>query len=892
MGGERKMDSDLELWMLKTIHSFETEEKWRLEGTYGVEIHPDSLPLCCHLITTYSKEFMEASDFEKERLLKEYMIKLLDAVCHRFACQLHKVAEDDTGLDIEYLLHRACIELAEIEKENDRCRHVWIPYVRREYADLMDKWHKFENRWKPMLVSHYTSQTGVEELTCMLRHVHKELMIYLQKENTINYNAADFVSNMFQQLESLRTKIELLIDKDLRPLLMVGPSEIEEATRQLVCIIPALWPCKFLKPHYQDLETRLIEGFIRHEHAIRDGEEVLAKAIAEQVFHDKERLTFMQYIYSVKRELIDAVKKKPYSVVFLQNIDKAHVSFIDFLLEILRDGSIADENGRKTDFSDTLIIMTLCLLGHNFRRWECDCAYNKAENLPQPEDHDDCRYLFLLKHGKQYIKPELYGIIDDVIVFEGLPNQDYRAIARNHLRNMTSSIGQGRLILYPSEAALWLIVKSCARDSGTIKSWLEENVAPKLLDIREGARMVRSVIYLDVLVGNDEFSYRVETGGCCVGNKKSDRFLANLWKIKDFYEKELLWLRKINGLRTTLEMIYGNGITKTNASIDHLQLLADMIENLLVISEVESEKNTMLWNLQVASANYNESAKFRRQMEVPKRTNKKEMEAVRTKLYTSLLDGHYVFDTVTRALISCIDCFLSSKVMENFSVVFLLLGLTTAGKEDLVKCLTKLVASENDTDTSLLLQVNFSECTEFDKFFNLIYGCFNHKACGILLIFQVEMTPMSVFSGLISALGNGMLLSDHGGCTVDLRHTIVILSSDLGNRDCIAQIFEPESEREQRSLIACTGTPNQSAFQDYMKQPERKRFRSELLYQVDEIVFFNPCASHGEQLTNFARLPMSAGPHIDSGPPITSTLSLQQLFHEGDHKVKETSNFP
>lgn len=106
----------------------------------------------------------------------------------------------------------------------------------------------------------------------------------------------------------------------------------------------------------------------------------------------------MQYIYSVKRELIDAVKKKPYSVVFLQNIDKAHVSFIDFLLEILRDGSIADENGRTTDFSNTLIIMTLCVLGHNFRRWECDCAYNKAENLPQPEDHDDCRYLFLLKH--------------------------------------------------------------------------------------------------------------------------------------------------------------------------------------------------------------------------------------------------------------------------------------------------------------------------------------------------------------------------------------------------------------------------------------------------------------------------------------------------------------
>ncbi|OMO51404.1 ATPase, AAA-2 [Corchorus olitorius] len=819
------MDSDLEPWMLKTIQTFKTEEKWRLEGTYGVEIHPDSLLLCCHFITTHSKDFMEASDFEKERLLKEYMVKLLDAICHKFACHLQKVAEDDTGLDIEYLLHRACIELAEIEKENDRCRQVWIPH----------------------------------------------------KENAIDYNVADFVSNMFQQLESLRTKIELLIDKVMRPLLMVGPSEIEEATRQLVCI-PTLWPCKFLKPHYQDLETRLIEGFIRHEHAIRvitrvllqpncrikgpfrsflficgcnsgGGEVELAKAIAKQVFLDKER--FLEFDLSknpdVKRELIDAVKKKPYGVVFLQNIDKAHVSFIDFLLGILRDGSIVDENGRTTDFSKTLIIMTLCVLDHNFKRCKCDCAYNKAENLPQQEDHDDCRYLFLLKHGKQYIKPELYGIIDDVIIFEGQAYQHYRAI-------------------------------------GIIKSWLEENVGPKLLDIREGARMVRSVIYLDVLVGNHEFSYRVEIGGCFVGNKKSDRFLANLWKAKDLYEKELLWLRRINGLRTTLEMIDGNGITKTNVSIDHLQLLVDRIENLLVLSEVE--KNTVLWNLQVVSAN-NHSAKLR-QMEVSKRTDKKEMEVVRTKLYTSLHDGHYVFDTVTRALISCIDCCIRSEVMANRSAVFLLLGLTTAGKEDLLKCLTKLVASENDT--SLLLQVNFSECTHFDKFFTLVYPCFNHKACRILLIFQIEMAPMSVFSGLISALGNGML-SDHRGCIVDLRHTVVILVSDLGNRDCIAQIFKSGSERESRSS-GRIGTPNQSAFQEYMKQPERKRFRSELLNQVDEIVFFNPCASHGEQLKNFARLPMSAGPHIGSGPPSSLTSSLQKLFHEGDHKVKETSNFP
>ncbi|XVF27765.1 hypothetical protein REPUB_Repub14bG0137000 [Reevesia pubescens] len=782
------MDSDLEPWMLEVIKTIETEDKWRLEAVYGVEIHPDSLPLCCRIITSYSDDFIEASNHEKELLLKGYMVKLLDAVCHKFMYQLQMVAEED-GLDIEYLLHRACIELAEIEKEKDRSCQVWIPH----------------------------------------------------NEKTIENG--DIVSRMFEQLDALRTKVELLIGKDLKRILTVGQSEIEKVTGECLCI-PALWPSKFLKSHYQNLETRLVKRLIGQEHAIRvitnaltrphsgkgpirsflficgwnssGEEEELARALAEEVFYDKERLIEFDLSenaelncharYSVKGELTDAVKKKPYSVVFLQNIDRAHASILDFLLEILRDGRIADEKGRIVDFSKTLIIMKSCVLGGNkFRHLKCDCAY-KAANLPLEElaDHD-CQYFSLLKHAKQSLKPDLFGIIDGVIVFEHQPYQHYRAFARNQLRNMTSYIGGGRLILYPSEAALRLIIRGAGMNFGRIRIWLEKYVAPKMLDICEGARMVRSIIYLDALVGTEELSFRVEMGGCLVGNKESEQFLANLWKVRDVYEKEILWLRMINGLRRTLQMI--DGITNTNASMD-LELLADRIENLLTS---QTEMNTVLWNLQVASAS-NEFAKLQ-QKEGPKRADKKEMEGLQTQLSTFLVDGHYVFDTVTRALLSCIDCCIRSQVMANRSAVFLLLGLTTAGKADLLKDLTKLLVGEK-YGTNLMLQINSSECTDFNKFFNLIHA--NHKPCRILLIDQVEMLPMYVFSGLLRVLDRGML-SDYRGCTVDLRHTAVILVSDLGNRDSLAQIFEPESER-QRKLYGYFATPKKSSWEEYMKQ--------------------------------------------------------------------------
>lgn len=213
--------------------------------------------------------------------------------------------------------------------------------------------------------------------------------------------------------------------------------------------------------------------------------------------------------------------------------------------------------------------------------------------------------------------------------------------------------------------------------------------------------------------------------------------------------------------------------------------------------------------------------------------NQKEMEILGIKLNTCLIDGHYVFDTVARALLSCIR----TEVIVNRQrpSVFMLLGLTTAGKADLLKDLTKLLLVENGT-TSWTVQINSSECTHFDKFFNLMYVrtlqyCFctclfhlwlweltqlfiffisytNHKPVGVLLVDEVEKAPMPLVSALIEMMDRG-ILSDHRGCTVDFKYS----NQSLSLKERCRQFWNSQSKLLAR--VFETGISSGSNYMEY-----------------------------------------------------------------------------
>ncbi|XVF87367.1 hypothetical protein PTKIN_Ptkin18bG0114600 [Pterospermum kingtungense] len=927
----QKVDSDLEPWMLELLkNNIAVEDKGKLEETYGVEFDPHCLRLCCLLVTSFSDDFNEASNSDEKQLLKECIVKILDAACQRVLCNLRKDVDGD-GSDIEYLLHRACVELLEISKEKET--ELWVPRVRKEYADLVDTWHKFEEKWKPLVLSQF--QTRAEELG-LLKEVHEELVSYLKDEKAIKEVEAS--TRMFQKLNDLRAKIELSINKELKQILTVRKSDIVEAAGRILSI-PAPLLSNFFEPNYQDLETRLAKRLFGQEHVISAitsalsgphsgkgpvrsflfingsicGGEELTKALAEQIFNDEERviefnlakkrvmhLNFRQSKFglsecielseaekvemcSFRGELFDAVKKTPNSVILLCNINKAHAAVIGLLLEILRNGKIVDQKGKLVDFTKTLIIMTADVFG-NFdmrRRWKCHCAFmNEKLFLRDRMDDHDCHYLSLLKDvwhvNLIFIGSSLYLLLSKVKFLKLLRHLDFKACLRLRIRKLASSIGGGKIIIFPSEAALDIIAPFMESNYEHKMAYLERTVVPKLLEIFNQSRRERSIVYIDTLVGTDDLSYRVvEMDGCLslTGDQEFGQFLVHVCEFWNIYMSEISWFRYINGLRETLQFIYQ---TENSGDPLPLELLAYKFRKLLT---GESSVNSIPRNLPMVNNGHGDQLK--------KRT--KQIEDFREKLGDRLFSNHYVFTVVAKAILGSTTRFIPNN---SHLMTALLLGLASDGKADLQKDLTELLEDENNGTTKMLFQINLSECSNYDEFFKLIYNqcslgdpeIVGMRPGSVLLIDEVEKASMSVFSGLIALLDYRILTDRDQACTIDLSDTVIIMVSDLGNRDFIVEMFKAPYER--RKMLGALDNRQQpdSRVLRYSNKPERSRFRFELLNRVDEVVFFNPSVV-GDQLTNFARFSMREGPHLIYNKWGMLYYAFKNLFDESKFQV-------
>ncbi len=188
------------------------------------------------------------------------------------------------------------------------------------------------------------------------------------------------------------------------------------------------------------------------------GKTELAKALAEFLFNDENMMTRIdmseyQERHSVSRlvgappgyvgydeggQLTEAVRRKPYSVVLLDEIEKAHPDVFNTLLQVLDDGRLTDNKGRTVDFKNTILIMTSNV--------GADIIQNYMERLPaegegRSEMLADCRNE-VLEVLKRTVRPEFLNRIDEVIMFEPLSQTDIREILRMQIRDLQSKLGE------------------------------------------------------------------------------------------------------------------------------------------------------------------------------------------------------------------------------------------------------------------------------------------------------------------------------------------------------------------------------------------------------------------------------------------------------------------
>ena len=178
------------------------------------------------------------------------------------------------------------------------------------------------------------------------------------------------------------------------------------------------------------------------------GKTELAKALAEYLFDDENMMTRIdmseyQERHTVSRlvgappgyvgyeeggQLTEAVRRKPYSVVLLDEIEKAHPDVFNVLLQVLDDGRLTDNKGRTVDFKNTILIMT-SNVGSDVIQ----------DSIAQGIDFDDCRdkVMELLKHS---VRPEFLNRIDEIIMFHPLTREDVREILKIQMADLQSKL--------------------------------------------------------------------------------------------------------------------------------------------------------------------------------------------------------------------------------------------------------------------------------------------------------------------------------------------------------------------------------------------------------------------------------------------------------------------
>jgi ATP-dependent Clp protease ATP-binding subunit ClpC len=260
------------------------------------------------------------------------------------------------------------------------------------------------------------------------------------------------------------------------------------------------------------------------------GKTLLAKALAEFVFGDPSALIqidMSEYMekFNVSRligsppgyvghneggQLTEKVRRKPYSVVLFDEIEKAHPDVMHMLLQILEEGRITDSLGRVIDFRNTIIIMTSNIGADKIMRGGGKLGFSTGKS----DDAFEHLSEHLKEAAKKHLRPEFINRLDDIIVFHQLDDQELRQIVHNELKsvldrashlNITIDIDPSAVdfileVGYKPEYGARAIRRACER-------YIEDQLADEILRgrIRKGAKVKVAVDNKKVLFFPDEF---------------------------------------------------------------------------------------------------------------------------------------------------------------------------------------------------------------------------------------------------------------------------------------------------------------------------------------------------------------------------------------------------
>ena len=270
------------------------------------------------------------------------------------------------------------------------------------------------------------------------------------------------------------------------------------------------------------------------------GKTELAKALAEFMFGSSEALIkldmseFMErhnvsrlvgsppgYVgYEEGGQLTEAIRRRPYSVVLLDEIEKAHPEAFNMLLQIMEDGSLADAKGRRVDFRNTLILMTSNVGADQLQR-QASLGFRREEGTEQVAEYDTMRQK-VTEDLKRRFRPEFLNRLDNVIVFRSLTRDEIVKIVDIMLREFKKLLDERELAVQLTEdAKTYLAEKGYDPNYGArpvrrlIQNLIVDPISEGLLG---GLYRSGDLIHVDVNEAKSGFDFRPEAGAAFQNN--------------------------------------------------------------------------------------------------------------------------------------------------------------------------------------------------------------------------------------------------------------------------------------------------------------------------------------------------------------------------------------
>jgi len=475
------------------------------------------------------------------RFLPDKAIDLMDEAASKLRMEINSKPEELDVLDRKIM--QLEIEIEAIKRENDETK---LKGLGLDLANLKEERNEIFSKWK-------AEKDVVDNIQNVKQEIEDLKLEAEQAERNGDYGkVAEIRYGKIKEAQENLDALQVQLAEN-----QAGTSLIkEEVTREDIAEVVAKWTgipiMKMLQGEREkllNLENELHKRVIGQQEAIvavsdavrrsraglQDmkkpigsflflgttgvGKTELAKALAEYLFDDESALTRIdmseyQERHSVSRlvgappgyvgydeggQLTEAVRRKPYSVVLLDEIEKAHPDTFNILLQVLDEGRLTDNKGRTADFKNTIIIMT--------SNMGSDIIQEKFDNLKGSIDAaTEAAKVEVLGLLKQTVRPEFLNRIDEIVLFTPLTTTDIKEIVSIQLKGVTKMLAQQQITLDATPEAIdYLAEKGFDPQYGArpVKRVIQREVLNELSkDILSGKITTDSIILLDSFDGN------------------------------------------------------------------------------------------------------------------------------------------------------------------------------------------------------------------------------------------------------------------------------------------------------------------------------------------------------------------------------------------------------